>query len=72
MNPNAAHPLLGININRLEINDIEPLYAELSDFFACIENDETPKITGEDGRRALSLAVGVLEKIAEHRKRLNF
>jgi predicted dehydrogenase len=72
MNPDAAHPLLGININRLEINDIEPLYAELLDFFACIENDETPKITGEDGRRALSLAVGVLEKIAEHRKRLNF
>ncbi len=72
MNPEAAHPLLGININRLEINDIEPLQAELSDFFSCIKNDETPKITGEDGRRALKLAIGVLEKIAEHRKRLNF
>jgi predicted dehydrogenase len=72
MNPKAAHPLLGININRLEINDIEPLQAELSDFFACIKNDETPKITGEDGRRALKLAIGVLEKIDEHRKRLNF
>lgn len=66
LNPEAAHPLLGIRVNRLEINDIEPLRAEISAFLDCISNDTTPPITAEDGRRALSLALGVLEKIDAH------
>ncbi len=69
--PNAVHPLLGISINRLEINDVEPLRAEIEAFLDCVINDKTPPITAEDGRRALSLALGVLEKIEAHRNRLN-
>ncbi len=69
--PNAAHPLLGISINRLEINDVEPLRAELEAFLDCVANDKTPPITAEDGRRALALALGVLDKIDAHRSRLN-
>jgi predicted dehydrogenase len=69
--PNAAHPLLGININRLEIKDVEPLRAEISAFLDCILNDDAPPINARDGRRALSLALGVLEKIETHRSRLN-
>ena len=72
LNPEAAHPLLGININRLEINDVEPLRAEIEAFLDCVINDKTPPVTAEDGRRALSLALGVLEKIETHRGRLNF
>lgn len=71
LNPDAAHPLLGISINRLEINDIEPLRAEITAFLDSVQNDTTPPVTGEDGRRALALAVGVLEKIEAHRSRLN-
>ncbi|MEO8074642.1 MAG: Gfo/Idh/MocA family oxidoreductase [Acidobacteriota bacterium] len=70
LNPEAAHPLLGININRLEINDIEPLRAELSAFLDCIINDDAPPINAHDGRRALSLALGVLEKINEHANKI--
>ncbi len=70
LNPEAAHPLQGISINRLEINDIEPLKAEITAFLDAIENDIEPPVTGEDGRRALALAVGVLEKIADHMNRL--
>lgn len=70
LNGEAAHPLLGISINRLEINDIEPLKAEITAFLNAIEKNETPPVTGEDGRRALALAVGVLEKIDEHVTRL--
>ena len=69
--PNAIHPLLGISINRLEIEDIEPLHAEISAFLDCILEDKTPPITAQDGRRALSLALGVLDKIEQHRSRLN-
>ena len=71
LNPKAAHPLLGININRLEVNDVEPLRAEITAFLDSIEDDGVIPVTGQDGRRALALAVGVLEKIDAHVRRLN-
>ena len=71
LNPEATHPLLGISINRLEINDVEPLRAEIVAFLDAIESDNAPPVAGEDGRRALALAVGVLEKIEAHRSLLN-
>ncbi|MGH9949549.1 MAG: Gfo/Idh/MocA family protein [Pyrinomonadaceae bacterium] len=70
LNPNPAHPLAGISINRLEIDDIEPLRAEITAFLDAIENDTAVPVLGKDGRIALELAVGVLEKIEEHRTRL--
>lgn len=70
LNPEAAHPLLGISINRLQIDDVEPLRAEITAFLDSVEQDAQPLVTGEDGRRALALAVGVLEKIGEHIERL--
>jgi predicted dehydrogenase len=71
LNPDASHPLLGISINRLEINDVEPLRAEITAFLDSIETNKSVPVSGEDGRRALALAVGVLEKIDAHRNRLN-
>lgn len=71
LNPEAANPLLGISINRLEVNDVEPLRAEISSFLDSIESRSPVPVSGEDGRRALALAVGVLEKIDAHRDRLN-
>lgn len=70
LNPEAAHPLLGISINRLEIDDVEPLTVELTAFLHAIEKDKDPPVTGAEGKRALKLAVGVIEKIEEHRNRL--
>ncbi len=71
LNPEAAHPLLGISIDRLEINDVEPLRAEIEAFLDAVGNDTEPPVTGEEGRQALVLATGVLEKIEAHRNRLN-
>ncbi|MEJ7624713.1 MAG: Gfo/Idh/MocA family oxidoreductase [Pyrinomonadaceae bacterium] len=71
LNPEAADPLLRISINQLEIEGIEPLRAEINAFLDCITENKTPPVTGEDGRRALALAVGVLEKIQAHRDRLD-
>ena len=70
LNPEAAHPLLGISIDRLEINDVEPLRAEITAFLDAIETGVEPPVTGADGRRALALAVGVLEKIDAHAMRV--
>jgi len=71
LNPDASHPLLGISINRLEINDVEPLRAEITAFLDSVETGSTPPVSGEDGRRALALAVGVLDRIEAHRSLLN-
>lgn len=70
LNPEASHPLLGININRLDVTDVEPLRAEITAFLDSIENDARPPVTGHDGRRALALAVGVLERIDAHVSKL--
>lgn len=70
LNPEAAHPLLGISINRLQVDDVEPLRAEITAFLDSIEQGQEPPVTGADGRRALALAVGVLEKIDQHMERL--
>lgn len=66
LDPAATHPLAAIQVKKLEVDDVEPLRAEIGDFLDCIENDKTPPVSGEDGRRALKLAVGVLEQIEIH------
>ncbi|MFV0387927.1 MAG: Gfo/Idh/MocA family protein [Pyrinomonadaceae bacterium] len=71
LDPDAAHPLLGIDINRLKVEDTEPLSAEISAFLDAVKNDVEPPVTAKDGRRALELALSVLERIEEHRSRLN-
>jgi predicted dehydrogenase len=71
LSPEAAHPLLGISINRLDIEDKEPLRVEIEAFLEAIAGDSAVSVSGEDGRRALALAIGVLEKIDAHRNRLN-
>jgi predicted dehydrogenase len=68
--PNAVHPLLGVSINRLEIDDVEPLRAEIEAFIDSILNNAEPPIPARDGRRALALALGVLEKIEAHSKKV--
>jgi predicted dehydrogenase len=59
----AAHP--GVNTRRLESADVEPLRAEIEAFLHAAEMREPPPITGADGRRALALALRVLERIHE-------
>jgi len=66
----AAADSSEILINRLEVRDFEPLRAEIEAFVNCIINDETPPITAHDGKRALYLALQVLEKIELHRIKL--
>jgi len=60
----------GISINRLKVDDFEPLRAEIEAFLNCIVDDVEPPISGYDGRKALGLAIQVLEKIQEHRSKL--
>lgn len=65
--PQAGRP--GLNVNRLQVSDTEPLRAEISAFFDAIETNTAPPVTGPDGRRALALALRVMERITEHTAR---
>lgn len=52
----------------LAVEQGEPLRLEIESFLAAVEGAPV-RVTGEDGRRALELAVDVTEKIREHAAR---
>jgi predicted dehydrogenase len=54
----------------LAVEQSEPLRLEIESFLAAVEGAPV-KVTGEDGRRALALAVDVTEKIREHAAKLD-
>jgi predicted dehydrogenase len=56
----------GVQTRVLEVNDIEPLRAEIESFLTAAESKSRPLVSGEDGRRALSLALRTLEQIRDH------
>jgi predicted dehydrogenase len=62
--PASARP--GVQLRRLDIGDVEPLRAEIESFLQAAAANEPPPVTGADGRRALALALRVLERIHEH------
>jgi predicted dehydrogenase len=60
-----------IKISKPEITREEPLHAEISAFLDAVRTRNKPLVPLEDGRRALALAIDVLEQIEAHAKRLN-
>lgn len=58
----------GVNIQRLKVEDVEPLRAEIEAFLNAAENGLPSPVSGDDGRRALALALRTLDKIYEHAK----
>jgi predicted dehydrogenase len=62
--PASARP--GVQLRRLDIGDVEPLRAEIETFLQAAAANEPPPVSGADGRRALALALRVLERIHEH------
>ncbi len=68
--PPTNSPWPGVRTQVLEVKDVEPLRAEIESFFAAATNRTLPLVPGEDGRRALSLALRTLEQIHEHTVRI--
>ena len=64
--PNAAGAWPGVDTRHLEVSDVEPLRAEIESFVEAAEGRAPVAVTGPDGRRALSLAIRILESIHEH------
>jgi len=53
---------------KLKIEKKEPLKQELKSFISSIQNNTKPLVSGEEGKRALSVALDILEKIKASEK----
>ena len=49
----------------------EPLHAELKSFLQSVQQHSTPKVTLEDGRRALAVALDIVASIGEHGRKID-
>lgn len=66
----TAGPWPGVQTRVLEVNAVEPLRAEIASFLQAAANGSQPVVSGEDGRRALALALRTLDQIHEHTVRV--
>jgi predicted dehydrogenase len=64
--PDPLNARPGVQLRRLDIADVEPLRAEIEAFLDAAAANIAPPVTGADGRRALALALRVLECIHAH------
>ncbi|HSO73560.1 MAG TPA: gfo/Idh/MocA family oxidoreductase, partial [Blastocatellia bacterium] len=62
--PGAAGKLT-FDSRSLQVERAEPLRLEIESFLRAVEGGPV-RVTGEDGRRALELAVEITDKIREH------
>jgi predicted dehydrogenase len=60
----GSGPAPSIEGGEMPVPNEEPLKRELADFVEAITGKRAPKVTGEAGRRALSLAQAITDKIA--------
>ncbi|MGC2639170.1 MAG: Gfo/Idh/MocA family oxidoreductase [Acidobacteriaceae bacterium] len=60
---------LGLHIAKPPVQQGEPLRLEIESFLECVRARTTPRVSGEDGRAALALALDINTAIAEHAAR---
>jgi len=65
----AASAFPGITPFKPKVEQQEPLRAELNSFLRAVRERSTPEVTLEDGRRALAVAMQIVDAIAEHSRR---
>jgi predicted dehydrogenase len=65
----SVNPQIGVT--KPPVASEEPLHAELRSFLAAVRERSTPEVPLEDGRRALALALKIVEAIREHGKKVD-
>jgi len=68
-NENGGHPLP--EIEKSAFSDQDALELELCDFIRRVRDRSRPAVSGEEGRRALDVALQVVTQINENRKKIN-
>ncbi len=64
--PSSGGAWPGVRTQVLEAQNIEPLRAEIESLLIAVANRSRPLVSGEDGKRALALALRALEQIHHH------
>lgn len=64
----SVNPQIGMM--KPPIVGVEPLHAELKSFLDAVRTRSTPVVPLEDGRRALALALEIVDKIKQHGDRI--
>lgn len=67
----AASAFPGITPHKPAVQQQEPLRAELASFLNAVRHRAKPEVTLHDGRRALDVALQIVDSIAEHSRRAN-
>jgi predicted dehydrogenase len=65
----SVNPQIGVT--KPPVASEEPLHAELTSFLRAVRERSTPVVPLEDGRRALGLALEIVQAIREHGKKVN-
>ncbi|WP_350449055.1 Gfo/Idh/MocA family protein [Paracidobacterium acidisoli] len=63
-----SHLPPGLSLRRPVVHSGEPLRLEIESFLNAVKTRTAPRVSGEDGRRALALAIEINEAIAMHAK----
>ncbi len=67
----APSPNPQIGVAKPPVASEEPLHAELKSFLRAVRERSTPVVSLEDGRRALELALEIVDAIREHGKKVD-
>ncbi len=62
----GGHPSPGLSLKKVPVEQGEPLRLEIVSFLEAVRKRTRPVVNGEDGRRALALALEINRAIAEH------
>lgn len=65
----GGHPSAGLSLQKLPVEPGEPLRIEIEAFLHAVRTRTRPVVSGEDGRAALALALGINQAIADHAAR---
>jgi predicted dehydrogenase len=65
----GAVGLPGLNIQKPPVAPGEPLRLEIESFLECVRTRSAPRVSGEDGRAALAVALEINAAIAAHARR---
>jgi predicted dehydrogenase len=65
----GQHPSAGLSLSKVAVEPGEPLRLEIESFLNAVRTRAVPLVSGEDGRRALALALEINEAIAIHAHR---
>jgi predicted dehydrogenase len=63
------HPSEGLSLKKIPVEAGEPLRLEIEAFLESVRGRTVPAVSGEDGRRALAVALAIHEAMAAHARR---